>query len=427
MSRHPRSTRIALVSALLALAPPLAAGQAQPAAGDPEPLTLVAALDRALAASPELAAAAAAVAAREGALLRASAWASPELEIERENFAVSGAAEVEQTTALLSQRLEPFGTRRPRRDAASADLAAARAELARLRLELTAAVERGFVTVLGMQRAVELEVESARTAGEVMDAVASLVAAGAVAPAEEARARAAAERARIDELNARRDLDLERRALAALWGAAEPDFAAAAGELAADAAPLDAGALEAGIAGSPLLAALDAAVAAAEARGLQARRQRLPELTVSAGYRRFAGAGEGWVASLALPLPLAGGRRGARAEAEALTAQARSERAAAQARLRAELGATVVTLRAAAAEAASLRGAVLPPLEETFAAVAEGYRAGKLGLLDLLEARRTLSGARRDHLDAVVRLNLALAELRRFMPVTHAEPEGVLQ
>jgi len=400
----------ALAIPLVALA--LEAGSPVP----PRSITLAEARARAIASSPDLAALAAGAEAAAGAARQAGAWANPELEVELENFATGGGAvDPEQTTAVLSQRLELFGTRRLRGEAATAEATGAASDLEQRRRDVTAAAEQGFVAVLGAQELLALAEEGARVAAEVAAAVAALVEAGEVSPIEAARARADAERARIDVVGARRDLDLARRALATLCGAVEPDFERAEGTLAGDVASPAAATLDAAIVTSPALARLDAAVAAQEARREAAGKLSLPEITVSAGYRRFTGAGDGWVAAVALPLPLATSYGGAKAEAAANASRARSERAAAEASLRGALRDAAISLAAAREEVRLLREEVVPRVEAVFAAVDEGYRAGKFRLLDLLDARRTLTAARRDQVAALVRMNVARADLDRFL------------
>ena len=406
-----------LVAAVATLAP-------HAEASTPRSITLAEATARAVASSPDLAALAAGIDAAAGAARQAGAWANPELEVEVENLATSGATEAEQTTAVLSQRLELFGTRRLRGEAAAAEAAGAASELEQRRRDVAAAAEHAYIALLGAQESLALAEEGARVAAEVAAAVAALVAAGEVSPIEAARARAEAERARIDVVGAGRDLDLARRALATLCGASEPDFERADGSLAGDVPVPPAAALDAAIAASPALARLDAAVAAQEARREGAAKLALPELTVRAGYRRFAGAGDGWVAAVALPLPLATAYGGARAEATANAARARGERTAAEASLRGALRDAAISLAAAREEVRLLREEVVPRVEEVFAAVDEGYRAGKFRLLDLLDARRTLTTARRDQVAALVRMNTARAELDRFLAPAAPDPSG---
>ena len=67
-------------------------------------------------------------------------------------------------------------------------------------------------------------------------------------------------------------------------------------------------------------------------------------------------------------------------------------------------------------EARALRDEVLPRAAKVYEALNEGYRRGKFSVLDLLEARRTLARARLHYVDALVRLNIADADLRRLTP-----------
>jgi len=71
-----------------------------------------------------------------------------------------------------------------------------------------------------------------------------------------------------------------------------------------------------------------------------------------------------------------------------------------------------------------LRDEVLPRASNVYEALNEGYRRGKFRLLDLLEARRTLAQTRLRYVDALVRLNIANADLRRFLPDDAADAIG---
>jgi outer membrane protein TolC len=57
--------------------------------------------------------------------------------------------------------------------------------------------------------------------------------------------------------------------------------------------------------------------------------------------------------------------------------------------------------------------------------VLEGYRRGQFGLIDLLDARRSLVHSRLQYIDALQAVWIARAELRRFVGEPLMEMEGV--
>ena len=66
-------------------------------------------------------------------------------------------------------------------------------------------------------------------------------------------------------------------------------------------------------------------------------------------------------------------------------------------------------------EVTALRSAVLPGSQETFDAVSEGYRLGKFGYLDVLDAQRTLIGAGSQYLRALSDYHKAIANVERLI------------
>jgi outer membrane protein, heavy metal efflux system len=415
-------TALRLVVSFLVLAAmtATAGAAAEPAPVDPPSslVTLDEARERAFAANPEIQALAAQVQAAEGAYRQARAFANPELVIEAEDFGGNLPAEAPtQRTFSLSQSFEWFGRRSARTGAADLARQVAALDLERKRRDIVAEVDRRFSLVLGAQERAAIAGENARTAREVTQAVAALVAAGEVSPIEEARAQADEALADIDHANAARDVDLARRELARLWGDALRSAAGARGRLAETATlPELEGALAA-VAELPDLTRWDVEVARQESLHTVAQRQSLPDLALSVGTRSYGGSGgHAYVAGLTLPIPLLTQFAGARAEASARLEQVKQERRAEDARVRVALLAAHETLAQAIDEAQRLRVNVLPKALTIYEALNEGYRRGKFGLLDLLEARRTLAQTRLRYVEALVRLNTADADLRRLAP-----------
>jgi len=358
------------------------------------------------------------VQAAEGAYRQARAIANPDLGFEVEDFGGSGSLDVaSQSTFSISQDVEWFGKRSARIDAARLERDVTVRDLARSRRDLLAEVDRKFATLLGAQERAAIAELNAQTAQEVTQAVSNLVTAGEVSPIEESRAEGDQALASIELANAVRDADLARRALARLWGDDIAAFSAAAGTLATTAALPERDAALAELGALPDLTRWDAEEARQASLVTLARRLALPDLTLSVGARTYSGRdGSAYVAGLALPIPLFTQYAGARAEASARQEQATYDRRADEVRIRVEFLSAYETLSQAIDEARALRDEVLPRASKVYEALNEGYRRGKFSLLDLLEARRTLAQTRLHYIDALVRLNIADADLRRLIP-----------
>ena len=87
---------------------------------------------------------------------------------------------------------------------------------------------------------------------------------------------------------------------------------------------------------------------------------------------------------------------------------------AAQSALQAELAASYSLLKAAYSEVSTLQTEVVPAAEQIFRDVEEGYRLGKFGLLEVLDAQRTLTDVRMQFIHARESYYMAVAEVERL-------------
>ena len=351
------------------------------------------------------------VAAAQGRLDQAGAWRNPELSLDVENFAGKGpmqGLDSAETTLSLSQTLELGGKRGARIDGARRDLDLARAREAQTRADYAAALAVGYAEA----EAAELRAGQAR---ELLDAAQSdaraadlLVEAGKEARLRglQAKADAQAAQAGLNQALAARDAAFGR--LSAQAGSGETYDSLTSSLLSADAAidtePVD----------TPAVLSAQAERDSAAARVRIEQLQSRPDLTVSAGVRRFAGDDStAMVAGAAVPLPLFDRNRGN-------TAAARAELAAAEARLAqarldaaADLAAARSQARSASAQA-SAAAAGEAAAAEAYRLARIGYEAGRLPLLELTAARRALAAARLQTLEARLARVRALAEAARL-------------
>jgi outer membrane protein, heavy metal efflux system len=388
------------------------------------PLVLEEARARALRDNLLLKAAAAQLQASDGAVKQARALSNPQLEAQAEDFGGDlprwGQS---QTTYSVTQILEPWGQRSLRAGAAQGTRDATAQEVQMRTLDLLAEVERRFTLVLGAQERVTIAEENLTTAKEVTATVAALVKAGEVSPIEEHRAGSDESLSHLALQSAKRELELARIALAQLWGLDQPDFGRAEGSLGKTMeVPLETDF-------ESLDALPDVLRLTAETRGLDAqlalaKRSRWPALAVNAGWRRYAETGQhGYVAGIAFSVPLFDRNAGAIGEASFKLERGKWEREAERLRIRGAYRAARASLSSAAEEATTLRDQVLPRSHQVYDAMNEGYRRGQFRLLDLLEARRSLAAARLSTVDALVRLGIAQADLRRFaLPEASSRP-----
>jgi len=389
-------------------------------------ITMEEARARAIRSNPELQAGAAHARALEGALRQSRALPNPDVSFEAEDFGGNLPPDfVSQRTLSVSERVEWFGKRSARVEAARLERDVAALDLERRRRDVLQEVDRRFALLLVSQERLAIAEENAETARELRAAVSALVSAGEVSPIEETRALGDEALAEIERDAASRDLVLSGRSFSQLWGDASGSVPRAEGRLVSGASAPDREEALANLARLPDLARWEAETARLEALETLAGRQALPDFTVSAGARSFVGTGQrSWVAGLSFPLPLLTAYSGARSEATARLEKARAERRAEELRLRTAFLAAEETFRHASREVRLLEERVLPNARQVYEALSEGYRRGKFRLLDLLEARRALATARLRSVDALSRLNLALADLGRLTPGALAREAG---
>ena len=321
-----------------------------------------------------------------------------------------------QATVQLSQLIELGGKRAVRQRLAGLDRDLASWDYEAARLDVLARVSAAFLGVLAAQQAVAHAAQTLDVAQQVRQTVAARVAAGVVSPIEETRADILVATVEIDADRARRTLDARRRQLATHWGSSIAVFAAATGSLDAIAAipPLEA--LEGALVRNPDLARWVAEIERRQAGLSLARSARTPDVTLSAGYRRFTSIdSQAFVVGATIPLPLFDRNRDAIRAAEVSVEQANHAARAAQLHLNARLADSYRALASAADDVRTLRTRVVPGARSVFDAVQEGYQLGRFGLLNVLDAQRTLVDANGEYLRALTTYHQAVTAVERLV------------
>lgn len=361
-------------------------------------LTLEQAVSRALQMNPSIAAGALAVSSAEARRLQAGLLPNPEFELALENFRGSGTFDgfdATESTAIISQPILLGGKRDRRRAVAESKRTLAVRQLEAARLDVTARTTAAFYRVVAAQQRQALARELLDVAGRFEETVQARVDAGKVSPVEGTRASIEASQARIALARANRELDAARTLLAATWNSSMSDFGRAVGALPAPEEPAPLAELRKHLPAAPEMTRLDDVVKRQERVVELEKAFRVPDLTVSLGPRRFEATGESaWVAGISMPIPVFDRNQGARRAAELDLERARREAGAARVGIEARLSATLDRLRAVALEVRTLEQEIVPAAHAALTAVETGYRAGKLGLLDVLDAQRTLFESR---------------------------------
>lgn len=321
-----------------------------------------------------------------------------------------------QATVQLSQLVELGGKRASRQRLAGLDRDLVNWDYEVARLDVLSRVTAAFLDVLAGQQALAHATETLAVAERVHRTAGERVAAGVVSPIEETRASVLVVSAQLDADRARRTLDARRIQLATHWGSSTAAFESATGDLDAlpPIPPFDV--LVATLPRNPDLARSNAEIERRQAALTLARSARVPDVTLSGGYRRFTSIdSNAFVAGASLPLPLFDRNRDGIGAAEAAIEQSHHAARAAQLQSIARLADAYRALASAGDEVTTLRTRLVPGARSVFEAVQEGYQLGRFGLMDVLDAQRTLVAANGQHVQALSAYHHAVVAVERLV------------
>ncbi|MHC4858536.1 MAG: TolC family protein, partial [Planctomycetota bacterium] len=366
-----------------------------------------------------LAAAAWDVRAADARTLKAGLLPNPELELELEEF--GGEDELKgfrgsELTLGLSQEILLGGKVGKRTEVARLLGSLTGWEYEAARLGVLTETTKAFVAVLAAQERVAVLEESVRLAEEMVRSVSAQVAAGKVARLEESRAGVALSLQKLARDRARRELQARRRELSSSWGGAAPQFEKAEGDLYSTRDVPSPERLEALLEQNPDVARWSVEIELHRAKTDLSRAGRYPDLTVAGGVMRFEESdSHAFVAGISLPLPVFDRSQGDIREARAEARSARERQRAAAARVQMELNTAYQDLAVAAGEAKTLETEVLPVAQTAFVASEEGFRQGKFGYLEVLDAQRTLFETKEQLVAALAAYHFAVADVERLI------------
>ena len=308
-----------------------------------------------------------------------------------------------ETTFSVTQPLELFGQRGARIAAARAEADATELRSEQMRWRAASRLALAYAGAEAAARRLQLAEEVLALTEQDADAVARLVQEGREASLRgvQAASEAQAALASVDAARAMRDGAFARLAAFALL-----DRVSALGDSLLDREPRS----MAHPSDAPLAVRLaEAEVNAANARVTVEQRRARPELSVSAGARRFRGADDdAFTIGVNVSVPLFDRNRGGVRAAYAQERAAQARLAAQQQEARAERIGAETTLSASASRTRAA-DAGLAAAEEAYRLARVGVDAGRVSQLELRASRTTLIAARNAVVDA--RLARVLAEI----------------
>jgi outer membrane protein, heavy metal efflux system len=424
-----RSIHALLMTGVVALAtgapvtPGLAAQSMAEAADTVRRVSLAEAIQRLESHNLELRLAREEAAAAEARTAAAGVLPNPELGGTREQLS-GDLGTYHETTLTIGQTFPIGGQLGLRREAArrTAEAAHARQEGTRHRLALE--VRRAYLRAAAAEADLAALAETTGVFRRVEESGRLRLAEGDISRFDQSRLQI--ERARYETLLARAHLALDAASRDLTLLIAPDDVAGGVrilpserlGDLVARATPPDVETALLGATARADVRAAEAEIAAAEATLALQRRLRVPDVTLSGGYKQQADGYRGAVAGVSVPLPLLDRNRGAIAEAGANLAAARTRRELALRGAESEIRRAWDARRSLEERMRSIGEALLPESAGLLETARIAYAEGEMSLLELLDAADAYRSAREsaseliaDYLSAVYELERATGRL----------------
>ncbi|KAK0335837.1 hypothetical protein LTR94_011114 [Friedmanniomyces endolithicus] len=395
------------IAALLAAVSCVAVAQAQemPAAvAGASPYTLDQAVAAAGGSAPAAEAAQANVEAARAARTVAGLRPNPTVQTQVENIAGSGpyrGVGSAESTVSMAVPIELGGKRSARIAVANAQTDKALLVSAITQADIRLQITQLYIEAAAAERRVQTARDQARIAGDAANAASVRVKAGRASPIEEQRANVAkinadAELVRTIRLAQASRANLERRIGQPMGG------------------PLDTAWLER-LPRTLALAAADADLAVADANVRLANSQRVPNLEAGPGLRRLSATNDtALIFTVTMPIPIFNSGKAAVAQARAQRNQVEAQKRMTALDVEQAITDAQTSASNAAVTAQTATGPALEAAQEAARIARIGYREGKFGQLDLLDAERTLAQTRLAAIDALASYQNARAQLERL-------------
>ena len=407
------------IAALLAAVSCVAVAQAQEApalTADAAPYTLEQAVAAAGGSAPAVQAAQAGVEAAQAGRRVASLRPNPTIQTQVENIAGSGAysgVRNAESTVSVAIPIELGGKRSARIAVADAQTDRALLVSAITEADIRLQVTQLYVEAVAAERRVQTARDQSRIAGDAANAARVRVQAGRASPIEEQRANVAkinadAELVRTIRLAQASRANLERRVGQPMGGPLDTAWFESLPRGYGPEMPPSA-------AGTLALAAAGADLAIADANVRLANSQRVPNLEAGPGLRRLSGTNDtALIFTVTMPIPIFNSGKASVAQAQAQRNQAEAQKRMTALDVEQAITDAQTAASNAAVTAQTATGHALEAAQEAARIARIGYREGKFGQLDLLDAERTLSETRLAAIDALASYQNARAQLERL-------------
>jgi len=399
------------------------------------PLTLSAALQRALASNPRLVAANREIGIAAGRHYQAGAIPNPEVLFELDDAFGTGdyrGLMSAKTTIGVGQLIELGGKREARLAVGAAQLQSARWQREAIRLEILSDTAVAFFSILGWQRRIQLFDAQIAALNRLTPLLQRRVEAGASSPGEIARQQVAADLVRAERERTRTFLAIARRELAVLIGAPTVNFSYAIGDISEIGRLPSFPTLLNQLEKTPQLIVWTAIRAQKDAEILSARLKPVPDLRVEVGWKHIREQTEDGLTinnramrlGASIPIPVWDQNLGNIGAAIEDRAKVEAERAASRAALILVLARAYDTQSGALRELEILRNSALPNARKAVEAIESGYSQGRFSLLEVLDAQHSAAQVAQREQEALVSFHTSVAIIQGLTGISFEFARG---
>ncbi len=381
-------------------------------------LSLQAALSLALVNNPELKAFSWQTRAAEALELQAGLIPNPKVKLELEEYDAEGTGfDTAETSITLSQLVLLGGKRSKRKAVAGFKQDLAMQDYEAKRLDVFAQTTQAFIDVLAAQKYVALATETVDLATKVHAAANARVEAGKASPIEEKRSNISLSMSKMELVRAKRKLTSLRSRLGGMWGNTEPTFNEVTGALKIIMASIPSyTSLMDDISQNPDVARWKAETELRKASVALERSIAIPDLAASAGLQQFEETGnDAYKFGVGFVIPVFDRNQGNIKAARHQLSKVDEEKSSAILQIQNDLIEAYQNLTAAHFEANTLQKSILPDAQSAFDSASSGYKYGKLGYLEVIDAQRTMFSAKARYIKSLASYHKAVVTVERLI------------
>ena len=382
-------------------------------------LTVGQALELALARNPELAASAWQIKARQALVRQAAVRPNPKVEFEIENFAGSGeldGTDASELALVFEQKVELGGKRSRRERLADLGRDLSEWDYESMLLDLESEVRTRFIDVLAAQDKLGLVEKELELAQKTLEVASIRVRAGKVSPLDETKAKVELSAVMLDLSGAQGNLAAAREQLAATWGSHEARFSTAQGNLERIEVVPPFERLTARLDQNPDVGRWASELRKSDAALSLEQSRSIPDLSIALGVKYENEIDDAaFVGGFSIPIPFFDRNQGAIHAAQIGITQTELRGEAARTKAHTKLDSAYRALVTEHERVIALQETVVPGAREVFEATREGYRQGKLGYLDIVDAQRTLFGVEEQYMDALAKYHHIMVDVERLI------------